>query len=169
MIFRTQMTSSYAELGETCAATTPSPLTSHGRLFGLQWCEGYAATTLRPVTLSFQPNRYTLAFFDCGVASATTLITPRVQLNDNGRSVVSHIEKRQFCVRRSRLRSKAIKRCDRQVSERGRAGKPCRPANDRVRRLPRTSSRAPAPRSSPSDTVNRRPEDRPHTGTPAPD
>ena len=167
MIFRTQMTSSYAELGETCAATTPSPLTSHGRLFGLQWCEGYAATTFRPVTLSFQPKRYTLAFFDCGVASATTLITPGVQLNDNGRSVVSHIGKRQFCVRRSRLRSKAIKRCDRQVSARGRAGPPCHPGDARARQSPSRSSHAQVPPSSPSNMANRHPEDRPRTGTPA--
>ena len=93
---RTQSASPNAELGETCAATTPTPDGA-----------GYAATTFRPVASNTPaPNDATLAFSDRGVASA------------KGDGVVATSENAKFCVsrvspdRRELREAKSLEGCD---------------------------------------------------------
>ena len=80
LLFRTQSPSANAKLGETCAATTPTPA-------GV----GYAATTFRPVA-SQAPvaQNADKAVSDCGVGSEATVVAT----SENASSCVSRSDQR---------------------------------------------------------------------------
>ena len=95
--FGTQSPSANAELGETCAATTPPP-------DGV----GYAATTFRPAS-SPNPDAQNAgkAFSDCGVGATDD--------ENSNRAVVATSENASSCVSRSDLRSKGVQKVTEQT------------------------------------------------------
>ena len=119
--FRTQMTTSYAELDETCAATTYPPpqgaakrLATGGVALGIVVFFGatYAAAAFRPVVPNLVLSGVlvswivTLAKTFRGVASASMWSRMDRQFKSKGRSVVATKVFAKFRVSQSDLRSK---------------------------------------------------------------